>query len=313
MFLKKQKDDKEATTKPVLPEDNRNAGQAIYDTIENLPDSQEADDDTHRRFLSYLAIKLRSYTAYTPSWNDAVFTQFYEAKLTGKDTDTVIKEAKAYVYYLIASFSASLSPCLKYLQEGDTRCTYYEIKHILNDIADIEQALEFITRLSQFMEIQEAKNTVFDSIFRLYQSLYQAGFHQNLQQRLCHREIQHITHKYERRRLPLLTSDIPRLEKALRDFENAYRNAAANETQTGYQTLSASIRAKLVPIINEITGYTHVYSKDTLTEETIATIAHAIDAVTVKISSTTLNKRTQEEQFQLEIDLELLKQISNNL
>lgn len=280
--------------------------QSIYELAVSMPANQDLDNDTNQHFVDFLSAKLQSYSNYTAVWSDSLFQQFYKDSLEKKDIVTAAKEAKNYINYFISDFIKNAAPCLNYIKTTGVRCTYKECQIILENIFSIEKALESIASLSQFGELSIAGEGVYKSIYKVFQDIYLSDFYINLQKRLCSIEINRIDEKYLHRHLPLVAVNIPKLKSSLETFEKAYELALSNDAAV----LASSVRMKIVPILNELISYVQQSPEDLSIAEKIAA---EIDDISEKCRKSAIKKKADNSQMQLEVDLELLKQISETL
>ena len=272
----------------------------IFNTASDMPPNQEADDSSHELFVSYLSAKQQKLSTYTSGWSSSLFQQFYRPLLDKGAMEAVVKEAKAYVHYFISDYAERLSPCYRYISRQNAHCSYQEMLRIIEDISCFDQAYDYIDGLHQFLHTTEAVKKIYQSILRIYRDIYQSDFYQDLQIRFCNVEIKRIDQKYRRSRLPLLNCSDPGLQQALNLFEDSY------ETLGAASELARDVRIKLIPIINELTaGFQDA--------ESLAKIISAVDDVTKRIREVSGSRQLEKRSFQLEIDLELLRQITYNL
>lgn len=284
--------------------------QTLHSTVSLLPPQQEADAETQRLFLGFLQKKKQRFDGFPTSWTPSIFQQFYEAPLCRKDTKKVLPEGKAYLSYFICRFSSLFSPCLDFAARLERNFTYGEILQMFSDIDQIEKALDMVYRLENFSDTAEAADAVTACIFQVYRTVESDMFYEQLQKRLCHAEVAQIHKKYDRRRLPLLTTEIFPLQQALDQFAAAYDSLLAGEQSAA---LAQSVRIKILPILNELTAYaqTH-FQSDSDSQKLPETIA-AVEAITKKLQRLAEAQRLEEQVFQLDVNLELLTQLSKDL
>lgn len=283
---------------------------SLMETISALPADQEADRETQARFLALLQEKQQSYSGYPTGWTPSIFLQFYEPPLRSRNAQRVLPEAKAYLRYFISRLSAQLAPCLALTHRLGPQFTYGEIRHMLQDMNTVEEALALANSLSGFGDIPQATGAVMEGLLQVHKAVEKTDFYMALQTRLCQAEICRIRQRYSHSLLPLLPTDIPALQQALDAFSAAYAALLAGETSAG---IAQSVRIKILPILNELTAYAQAHFRGEEVHPKLLKTVDAVAEITAGIRRMTEAQRLETQRFQLDVNLELLSQLAKSM
>lgn len=281
---------------------------SLYNSIMQLPGNQYADDISHNEFIKYLSAKLSHYTTYNSSWSLSIFEQFYEKFLDQNDILAIVTNSKDYVYYFTVYFCNQFHPFIKHIQNSTSRFLYKEILHILDEISRIDIALDFVTSLSLIYKSPSMEPFISKSIVDIYNNTYKCCTCREICKRLCQTEASFLILKHSRHKLPLFTTDLDALKKPLRDFENMY-----NRIHSKSPSLASSIKRRILPILNDLIFCVQNNLEISNNHAQVNQVANIIRDITNKFLSISQKEQVEDTSLEIEVNLKILKQISESL